>query len=104
MNIPEYTYSVQPKKSPRAFLTPLFSNVLCKLLETKLFDIWQNYSGSVLVMFYDLAQLRNFWAANASRNRGFRDPYVTLRSDTANVNAVACYIDHITREHRGCIF
>ena len=27
-------------------------NVLCKLLETKLFDIWQNYSGSVLVMFF----------------------------------------------------
>jgi hypothetical protein len=55
-------------------------------------------------MFYVIVKLQNFWAANASRNRGFRDRYVALRSDIANVTAVACYIDHDTREHRGCIF
>ncbi len=92
-------------------LTPLFSIVLCQLLKRQLFNFRRETIGKLTIcivfriaLFYATSQLLNFWPSNASQNRGFMHRYVALRSDTVNVNAVACYIDHDTREHRGCIF
>ena len=58
----------------------------------------------LLVLFYAILQLLNFAQSLRLRWGTPRDRYVALRSDTANVNAAACYIDDDTREHQGCIF
>ena len=64
--------------------------------------VWSSCEPSLL--FYATLQLLNFAQSLRLRWGTPRDRDVALRSDTANVNAAACYIDDDTREHQGCIF